>query len=66
VITYAIPTGLILDQQPDYLIALEVYVRNTLLHSEVFLEQYELLRRWPTDIYGSEGLLVYRRRGLGR
>lgn len=60
-ITFAIPTELILDQQPDYLIALEVYVRNTLLRSDAFLQQYELVRRWPTDIYGSDGLLVYRR-----
>lgn len=66
VITYAIPTALILDEQPDYLIALEVYVRSTLLRSEAFLRQYELVRRWPTGIYGSDGLLVYRcRRRVG-
>jgi hypothetical protein len=65
VITYAMSTDLILDEAPDYLIALEVYVRHTLMRSQAFLERYELLQRWPTGIYGSEGLLVYRRRGLG-
>jgi hypothetical protein len=63
---YAISTELILDQRPDYLIALEVYVRNTLRRSEQFNRQYELVQRWPTDIYGSDGLLVYRRRGAGK
>jgi hypothetical protein len=63
VITYAIPTELILDEQPDYVMTLEVYVRETLLRSRAFLRQYELVHRWETDIYGSEGLLVYRRIG---
>jgi hypothetical protein len=63
-IQYAIPTALILDEQPDYLIALEVYVRNTLLRSEAFAELYGLDWRWETDIYGSDGLLVYRRKGM--
>jgi hypothetical protein len=63
---YAISTELILDQRPDYLIALEVYVRNSLLRSEQFNRHYELVRRWPTEIYGSDGLLVYRRIEAGR
>jgi hypothetical protein len=62
VIGYAVSTDLILDQQPDYIILLEVYVRNTLLRSTAFAGQYELVRRWPTDIYGSEGMLVFARR----
>ena len=61
VINYAIPTQLILDQQPDYVIVLEVYVRRTLLESPEFREQYQLLRQWDTDIYGSRALLVFRR-----
>jgi len=61
VINYAIPTQLILDQQPDYVIVLEVYVRRTLLESPKFREQYQLLRQWDTDIYGSRALLVFRR-----
>jgi arabinofuranosyltransferase len=60
--TYAVSTDLILDEAPDYLILLEIYVRNTLSQSAAFAEQYELYRKWPTDIYGSDGMLVYRRR----
>jgi hypothetical protein len=62
VITYAMATELILDQQPDYIITLEVYVRNTLSQSEAFEQQYTLHQKWPTDIYGSEGMLVYRKK----
>jgi hypothetical protein len=60
VIAYAVSTELLLAERPDYLIVLEVYARNTLLHSAAFDEQYELYKTWPTDIYGSNGLLVYR------
>jgi arabinofuranosyltransferase len=60
--TYAVSTDLILDEQPDYVIVLEIYVRNTLNQSVAFGEQYELYRKWPTDIYDSDSLLVYRRR----
>lgn len=61
-IAYAVSTDLILDEKPDYLVLLEVYLRNTLARSEAFAEQYELYRKWPSDIYGSDGMLVYRRR----
>jgi hypothetical protein len=60
-IIYAVPTELILDQQPDYIILLEVYIRNTLLRSPSFMAGYELVHGWPCDIYGSEAMLVFRR-----
>jgi hypothetical protein len=60
VIPYAVSTELILDERPDYLIVLEVYARNTLLRSTAFDAQYDLYKAWPTDIYGSNSLLVYR------
>ena len=59
--TYAVSTDLILDGQPDYVILLEVYLRNTLARSDAFAAQYELVHKWPTDIYESDGMLVYRR-----
>ena len=64
VIIYAVPTELILDQQPDYVILLEVYVRNTLLRSPEFAAHYELYRSRPTDTYiqGSKAMLVFRHR----
>ena len=63
VINYAIPTDLILDETPDWLVILEVYGRNTLLQDEHFREQYELLKTLPTDIYGSDGMLIFKRKG---
>ena len=59
VINYAIPADLILDQSPDWLVVLEVYVRNTLLEDERFITQYELVKSFDTDIYGSQGMLIY-------
>ncbi len=62
VINYAISSDLILDEQPDWLVMLEVYGRNTLLKNERFLETYNLLNTLPTDIYGSEGMMIFRLR----
>jgi hypothetical protein len=61
VINYAIPPDLITDLQPDYLVLLEVYGREGLLRDPRFLDAYELLETIPTDLYGSHGMLVYRR-----
>jgi hypothetical protein len=60
-INYAIPTQLIIDLEPDYLILLEAYGRNTLLRDPDFLNTYSLLERIPTDMYGSDGMLIYAR-----
>lgn len=62
VINYAIPPELILDQKPDYVVILEVYGRAGLLKEERFWEQYRLRRKIPTDIYGSDGLLILERK----
>jgi hypothetical protein len=62
--SYAVSTELILAEQPDFIILLEVYARNTLLRSQVFADHYDLYCKWPTDIYGSDGALVFRRRSL--
>ncbi len=61
VINYAIPTQLILQEKPDWIIILEVYGRNTFLQNEDFQNRYELWKMLPTDIYGSEGLLLFRK-----
>jgi hypothetical protein len=62
VISYAASPDLIRDRQPDYLVFLEVYVRKTLLPAPWFHDEYELLTRFDTDIYGSEGMLVFARK----
>lgn len=62
VINYAIPSDLILDAEPDYIVVLEVYIRETLLQDHRFTEQYYLLSNLDTDIYGSKGMLVFEKR----
>jgi hypothetical protein len=61
VINYAIPADLILDQQPEYIVILEVYGRRSLLPDPRFQESYRLHQKIPTDIYGSDGMLIYER-----
>lgn len=56
---YAIPPDLILDFKPDYVVILEVYGRNGLLKDPRFQKAYHLLRKLPTDIYDSNGMLVF-------
>ncbi|MDW8325885.1 MAG: hypothetical protein RMK99_04900 [Anaerolineales bacterium] len=58
---YAVPPQLILDERPDYAVFLEIYVRNGLLRDARFQAEYTLLKKIPTDIYGSEGMLVFKR-----
>lgn len=59
VINYAISADLIADQRPDYVVFLEVYGRNTLLVDPRFASRYTLREKIPTDIYGSQGMLIY-------
>jgi hypothetical protein len=63
VINYTVPTDLILNQRPAYAVFLEAYIRNTLLKDQRFLKEYGLVRKWPTDLYGSDGLLLFKRIG---
>jgi hypothetical protein len=63
VINYAIPAQLILDQHPDFVVILEVYGRETLLKDASFAQQYRLLQKIDTDMYGSDGMLIFQRVG---
>lgn len=58
---YAIPPDLVLDWKPDYLVILEVYGRQGLLKDSRFQSSYNLLKVIPTNIYGSQGMLIYQR-----
>jgi hypothetical protein len=62
VINYAIPPALINDQEPEVVVILEVYGRGGLLLDPEFNLTYALEETYPTDLYGSEGMLVFRRR----
>jgi arabinofuranosyltransferase len=59
VINYAIPTALILGENPDYFVTLEVYGRNTFLTDSNFRSAYRLINKYETDLYGSDGMLVF-------
>ncbi len=58
---YAIPPDLILDQQPDFIVIMEVYGRAGLLKDAVFQQEYRLREKIPTDIYTSDGMLIFER-----
>jgi hypothetical protein len=64
VIVYAMPPALILDEKPSYVILLEVYGRKGLLPDPQFLELYRICAEYPTDIYGSQSLMVWCRKDL--
>jgi hypothetical protein len=61
VINYAIPVDLVLTLDPDFIVILEVYGRRGLLPDPRFQERYRLLERLGTDIYGSDGMLIFER-----
>ena len=58
---YAISSQVIAALQPDYVIALEVFVRPTLLHSPDFLSAYDLIGALDASYFESRGLLIFRR-----
>jgi hypothetical protein len=62
VINYAIPADLVFALDPDYIVILEVYGRKGLLPNPQFQARYQLLEKLETNIYGSEGLLIFERR----
>jgi hypothetical protein len=59
VTNYAIPADLVLAFDPDALVILEVYGRHELLVDATFRDQYRLLEWLDTDIYRSDGMLVF-------
>jgi hypothetical protein len=61
VINFAVSAEAITDLQPDYVVILEVYGRETILKDPRFLHEYVLLETIPTDLYGSRGMLLFRR-----
>lgn len=58
---YAISPELIMHELPDYVVMLEIYGRHGLLQDSRFIASYQLLQTLPTEIYGTDGLLIYQR-----
>ena len=61
---YAISSDLILDEEPDYIVILEVYGRESLLKDQRFQDEYVLIHTITTDIYDSEGMLIFARSSI--
>ena len=61
IINYAIPPDLINQEKPDFLVVLEVYGRNGLFVDPLFQDEYGLTNKIQTDLYGSDGMLVFMR-----
>ncbi|MFQ5924342.1 MAG: hypothetical protein ACE5M4_16020, partial [Anaerolineales bacterium] len=64
-LNYAVPSDLVADLKPEFIVILEVYGRNTLLQDRRFQMNYELQDVLSTDIYGSDGLLIFSRSDSG-
>jgi len=63
VINYAVAPDLIIDEQPEYVVILEVYGREGLLKDPRFWQLYRLRQKLPSDLYGSDGMLILQRIG---
>ncbi|MGA2819480.1 MAG: hypothetical protein ABSF61_02295 [Anaerolineales bacterium] len=63
-INYAVAPDFIISARPRFVVILEVYGRNGLLRDPRFLESYSLLHTFPTDMYGSHGLLIFERKTI--
>ncbi|MEA3375248.1 MAG: glycosyltransferase family 39 protein, partial [Chloroflexota bacterium] len=63
-INYAIPADLVLALDPDFVVILEVYGRRGLIPDPEFQDRYHLLKKLETDIYGSDGMLIFARAPL--
>ncbi len=59
---YAVPSELILDEKPDWVVLLDVAIRKTAMVDERIWQDYELFNAIPTDIYDSENLVILRRK----
>jgi hypothetical protein len=55
---YAVPPAIIYDYEPDYIVFMEMFVRNGLAKESRFTNQYPEIAMIPTDFYGT-GMIVY-------
>jgi hypothetical protein len=56
----AIPEALIHDEEPEFFVSLEAFVRKTLLDDSWFIGRYDVIWRAETHTFGSDGTLVFR------
>jgi hypothetical protein len=61
VINLATSPDLIMETRPDFIVLLEVYGREGVFKDERFQRSYTLIHTIPTDVYGSDGMLIFSR-----
>ena len=57
----AIPPRLIVDLQPDVVVTLDAFAKQSLLPDAAFQHDYRLERSYPASVWQSEELLMFRR-----
>lgn len=57
---YIVPSALIHDYQPEYVVLMEMFLHNGLESDPVFKVQYNQIAMIPTGFYGT-GMLAFRR-----
>ncbi len=57
---YVIPSALLLDAEPEYMVLMDGFIRNTALQNPAFLAQYQEIDTIPTDYYG-ERMIAFAR-----
>jgi hypothetical protein len=57
----AIPSRLITDRQPEAVVTLDVFAKRSLVPDPTFQRDYRLDATYPSTVWGSQDLLVFRR-----
>lgn len=60
---YGVPPDIIFDYVPEYVVLMEIYIREGLLKMPEFEAQYAQILFIPTDYHG-DGMMVFQRRDL--
>ena len=63
---YVVPPELVRDLRPDYIVSLEVFIRQSLLEASWFKESYQPIWRAETTVFASRGMLIYARTAPGK
>ncbi len=59
---YAVPSQLVDDRAPDFVVTQEIFARNSLLRDPTFNHDYVQILHLYKSSYGNRGLLVFQRR----
>jgi hypothetical protein len=57
----AIPVAMVRATRPDYIFSLEIFIRHTLLVDPWFRRHYEVVKIFPSSMFYSKGVYLFRR-----